>query len=123
MPRFVVLLHETPPGYDRPTHWDLMLERDGALRTWALKREPCDEKWIDAEALPDHRLAYLDYQGPVSQDRGAVTRWDEGVYTVLAEDAARLEVMLHGGRLQGRAVLEQAAGGEEHYRWRFSLSP
>ena len=37
---------------------------------------------MDAEVLPDHRLAYLDYEGPISGDRGSVTRWDRGTYDV-----------------------------------------
>ena len=35
MPRYVILQHDTPPGYPRPLHWDLMLEQGRTLRTWA----------------------------------------------------------------------------------------
>ena len=38
MPRFVVLRHETPPGYPRPPHYDLMLEQEGGLWTWRWSR-------------------------------------------------------------------------------------
>ena len=70
MPRFVVLEHVRPE--DR--HWDLMLESGDALATWALKHSPDSAQPIAAEQLPDHRLAYLDYEGPISGGRGAVTR-------------------------------------------------
>ena len=57
-----------------------MLEQDGVLRTWALAEEPAAQAEIAAEALGDHRLDYLEYEGPVSGDRGSVSRWDEGEY-------------------------------------------
>jgi hypothetical protein len=109
MPRFVILLHELPAGADRRTHWDLMLEADGVLRTWALAEEPALGRSIAAEPLADHRLAYLTYEGEVSGNRGRVTRWDSGEYEVLAEAADRLEIRLAGGRLAGVAVLSQQA--------------
>ena len=99
--RFVVLFHETPAGASRPSHWDLMLEQGGALRTWALEQEPRSEVSIVAAALPDHRLAYLDYEGPISGDRGCVTRWDQGAYRIVAESAHELKVELAGARFQG----------------------
>ena len=78
MPRFVVLLHETPSGYPRGAHLDLMLEHAGALRTWALEKPPLPGEIVVAERLPDHRLEYLDYEGAVSHDRGVVSRVDSG---------------------------------------------
>jgi len=82
-----------------------MLEKEASLRTWRLDREVDVGGIIDATPLADHRLAYLDYEGPVSGDRGNVVRWDHGGYQVLAESPRRLEVILQGNRLQGRAVL------------------
>jgi hypothetical protein len=71
--RFVILTHDHPF-----VHWDLMLEANGVLRTWRLLAEPQPECIIAAEPLPDHRLHYLDYEGPVSGGRGTVSRWDHG---------------------------------------------
>ena len=80
MPRFVILQHDW-----RGPHSDLMLEDPavGRLRTWAV-RPPID---LEAESterlvarLPDHRLAYLDYQGPISGGRGTVLRLARGIY-------------------------------------------
>lgn len=59
-----------------------MLEDDrGTLQTWALTEAPCLDRQIYADALPPHRTEYLDYEGPISGDRGEVTRWIEGTYT------------------------------------------
>src|SRR5947207_2640870 len=107
MPRFVILLHETPAGYDRGTHFDLMLERDGALRTWAMEKMPAASDTIAAERLPDHRLAYLDYEGEVKGERGHVSRVDAGTYDAVEETATAIVVRLHGERLRGILTLTQ----------------
>ncbi len=120
MPRFVVLLHETPPGYPRGAHLDLMLEQDGALRTWALDKPPLPGEIVSAELLPDHRLEYLDYEGAVSRERGVVSRVDFGRYEVLQETATALAVRLEGQKVQGTLTLVTI--DEAGQRWRVSLS-
>lgn len=98
MPRFVILRHEMPADAKRATHWDLLLERGETLESWALSREPAQSGLpmeVAAEKLADHRLAYLTYEGPISGDRGSVSRWDEGDFRELGPQ--RLE--LHGAKL------------------------
>ena len=107
MPRFVILFHETPSGYERPSHWDLMLEWTTFLRTWALYEQPEPGRSQDAEALDDHRLAYLTFEGAVSGGRGTVVRWDEGTYKLLEENASRIRVELAGCRIRTRVEIEQ----------------
>jgi hypothetical protein len=118
MPRYVVLHHQFPAGHARIAHWDLMLEHDGVLRTWALPGEPRAGTTLWAEALADHRLAYLDYEGPVSADRGWVQRWDQGTYALHASTDERLEATLTGERLVGSLRLER--GSEAHF-WSVSF--
>jgi hypothetical protein len=104
MPRFVLLYHECPPSFGKPSHWDLMLERDGVLLTWSLAALPAAwgggrdaaEEQIVATRLADHRIAYLDYEGPISGDRGGVTRVDGGEYEVLEETEQAIRVRLQG---------------------------
>jgi hypothetical protein len=119
--RFVILLHETPPGYARATHWDLMFEQGAALRTWALADEPRASATIDAEQLPDHRFDYLDYEGPVSGDRGHVTQWDRGAFELESDTAEEFTAILSGQRLRGRVRLAPLAGDDQ--RWGFSFEP
>ena len=102
MSRFVVLIHDHPA-----LHWDLMLEKEAVLRTWRLERAPDEAGSIAAEPLADHRPVYLDYEGPVSGNRGTVRRYDGGDYKLIAETTARLEVMLAGAVLRGKAVIER----------------
>lgn len=106
MPRFVLLHHQLPPG-ERASHWDLMLERGAALRTWALAESPLTTPEVEATPLPDHRLAYLDYQGPVSGNRGVVSRADVGTYQLVEEREGLLRFALAGERLRGEATLRR----------------
>jgi hypothetical protein len=75
MPRFVLLEHDHP----RP-HWDLMLEAGSVLWTWRLPQVPSPPCTLPVERLPDHRLLYLDYEGPVSGARGTVRRVLSGTF-------------------------------------------
>jgi hypothetical protein len=103
MPRFVVLTH------DHPTlHWDLMLEQGDSLRTWRLAQSPDADGSVAAESLPDHRLAYLTYEGPVSGGRGTVEQWDRGTYELLASTGDGLVIRLAGQRLAGAATLRRS---------------
>jgi hypothetical protein len=116
VPRFVILRHDSPRG----EHFDFMLEAGDVLKTWALPRPPEIGGEMQCEALADHRRAYLDYEGPVSGQRGAVTRWDYGTYTIERHSDAEWIVDIIGDRLTGKATLWCAP--DDTSRWRFSLS-
>jgi hypothetical protein len=119
-PRFVVLRHEPGERPQRPLHWDFMIEVDAVLRTWALAGEPAVDLLIAAEALADHRLAYLEFQGPISAGRGSVTQWDRGTYRMLSESADHLTVELAGHRLCGVANLTRQLTVSDQWTFRFS---
>jgi DNA polymerase Ligase (LigD) len=121
MPRFVVLLHETPAGQSRATHFDLMLEHGAVLRTWAIEKLPADCETIRAEKLPHHRLAYLDYEGEISGDRGRVSRADAGQYEIVHETDAEIVARLSGKKLHGTLTLVR--DDRDAHRWRVSFSP
>jgi hypothetical protein len=119
MPRFVVLRHELPPDSQRPSHYDLMLEAGGVLRTWACEQFPRLGQTTHAQRLPDHRLAYLDYEGPVS-GRGEVARVLTGDYESITESAEELLVRLTAENR--RAILSIRPVPGEPQRVRVSLS-
>ncbi|MEM8946636.1 MAG: hypothetical protein AAGD11_15795 [Planctomycetota bacterium] len=106
MPRFVLLRHECPPSFGKPSHWDFMLEWGNRLRTWELRELPQgwaralgvdgDASTVAARALPDHRAIYLDYEGPLTGDRGSVRRSDAGTYEILVESGSTLKIALEG---------------------------
>ncbi|MCS6863814.1 MAG: DNA polymerase ligase N-terminal domain-containing protein [Gemmataceae bacterium] len=113
MVRFVVLQHDWPT-----LHWDLLVQAGAVLRAWRLYDQPAAGSVIGAEPNTDHRLMYLDYEGPVSGQRGTVSRWDQGECVWLQDTAERVEIELKGKKLLGRAVLWPSSDG----RWRFQLT-
>lgn len=115
--RFVILTHDHPQ-----LHWDLMLEEAQSLRTWRLLSKPDSQHPVSAEALPAHRKHYLTYEGPVSGDRGTVTRWDSGTYRLLEEDETHLKVRLAGRRLQAILVIRRLDDDERGWEVQFESS-
>jgi hypothetical protein len=119
MPRYVILEHTGTQTYKPGRHWDLMLEAEGRLRTWELLERPSNDESVQAHSLPDHRLEYLDYEGPVSRNRGTVRRWDAGEYQVVSETESELTVQIKGQQLQGRLILCSDGSG----LWQVSFEP
>ena len=100
--RFVVLEHRWGG-----VHWDLMLEDGPVLRTWALDRPPRPAARGSAGQLAEHRLAYLDYEGPVSGDRGTVRRIDRGTFEPIVWETDRVVVRLYGAQVIGELELRR----------------
>lgn len=86
-----------------------MLEHEGALLTWQLLREPfCPiDPPIAARHIGNHRLAYLDYEGPISRNRGEVRRVDKGTLAFESREDDRIIFTLDSVRMRGRFVLER----------------
>jgi bifunctional non-homologous end joining protein LigD len=108
MPRFVIQKHR-----GRHLHYDLRLERDGVLVSWAIPKGP-SMKSTDkrlAVAVPDHDLAYADYEGVIPEGgygAGPVMLWDAGSYADLSPDGwekGHIEVEISGTKLVGRFAL------------------
>lgn len=104
---FVVQEHTVAPG---DVHWDLMVEGDaegGPLVTVQLAAPPTGA--VSGRRIADHRRLYLEYEGPVSNERGTVAIWDRGqVEDVEAEPrAARWRGRFLGRRLHGAWALEE----------------
>ena len=121
--RYVILRHEMPAAARgdaaRGLHWDLMLERGSALQTWAIDVEPAFHVLLRAEPLADHRSEYLDYQGPVSRNRGFVRQWDAGTFQLETDEPCRVVVQLHQGRMAGRLELETDLANDSYWTARF----
>jgi hypothetical protein len=107
--RFVILHHRLDHG----EHWDLMLEQGEVLLTWQLLRDPTDPAGypIPARRIGDHRKAYLDYEGPLTGDRGTVRRVDSGTVEFEENTPQYCRFMLGGNRLWGTFLLRQDAQG------------
>lgn len=120
MPQFVLLEHDHPE-----LHWDFMLESGPSLLTWRLDQIPAGRAEIAAIALPDHRRAYLDYEGPVSGNRGTVTRIDRGDFERLTSDSDEVRARLYGDRLRGtmRLLRDGSDGSPDEPLWRMIWQP
>ena len=104
-PRFVVQEHHASS-----LHWDLRLERDGALASWALPRglPPHPDRNHLAVRTEDHPLEYLDFHGEIpagAYGAGTMTIWDHGTYEMHKWREGEVMVTLHGERVQGRYVI------------------
>jgi hypothetical protein len=106
MPRFAILAHDHPAP-----HWDLFLEAGAVLRSWRLPVPFDPDRPVPAEPAADHRLLYLDYEGPVSGGRGSVRRIDTGAVTWEADEPNHVAVWLSGARFAGRLTLVQDDSG------------
>ncbi len=104
--RFVLLEHAW-----EGVHWDFMLEAGGGLRTWAIDAPIIPGVDLPARLLPDHRLDYLDYEGPISGDRGSVRRVALGTFRTIVWGADQIRVRLEGDQLVGEVLLYPSAGG------------
>jgi hypothetical protein len=97
--RFVILRHEVAESslQQRGDHFDVMLETGGVLATWAFPSLPRVGKTVVGDRLKDHRLEYLNLEGPISGDRGSVARKLAGSYRVRKrmEWGVRIELTLH----------------------------
>jgi bifunctional non-homologous end joining protein LigD len=108
--RFVIQEHHA-----RRIHWDLRLERDGVLASWALPRglppTPKDNRL--AVNTEDHPIEYLDFHGEIPAGEygaGTMTIWDSGTYVTEKYDPDKIEIELRGERVQGRYALFPTKG-------------
>ena len=124
---FVILLHSG----NGPAHCDFLLEGPAAAETWQFLDDPATlmpspaseagekrarpqapEKILEipAKKIQDHRLMYLDYEGPLSGGRGSVRQLDKGTYEMIARSANSLEFRLAGRVMKGTFLLQHAQG-------------
>jgi hypothetical protein len=94
-----------------------MLEAGIVLRTWRLVGFPAAGRVVAAETSFDHQPMYLDYEGPVSGERGTVRRAEQGTYETIAETDDELTLRLMGSRIAGISTLRRVSDG----RWQFVL--
>ena len=106
----------------RRLHYDVRLEMDGVLKSWAVPKGPslkAEEKRL-AVHVEDHPFEYADFEGVIpagNYGAGAVIVWDRGWYRLVKDGApaeqlasGRLEVELFGVKLRGRWTLARMSG-------------
>ncbi|WP_198663277.1 non-homologous end-joining DNA ligase [Jiangella endophytica] len=110
--RFVVQEHHA-----RRLHWDLRLEHEGVLASWALPRgfpRTPDENRL-AVRTDDHPLEFLTFDGEIPAGQyggGALTIWDSGTYEAEKFQDDKVVARLHGERVRGRFALFRTRGDD-----------
>ena len=101
-------------------HYDLRLEMDGVLKSWAVPKSPPLKKNVKRLAIQteDHALDYATVKGVISTGKhGAETVeiWDTGTY--LLEGRGRDIIVFHlkGKRLKGRYCLVRLKDQEKNW--------
>jgi bifunctional non-homologous end joining protein LigD len=119
---FVVQEHHTPRGRTgERVHWDLRLERDGVLKSWAVPKGPPTRMGPNRLAVPteDHPLEYASFSGTIAAGEyggGTVSIWDAGRYQTEKWDERHIIVSFDGRRLAGRYVLFPLSDGTWNLR-------
>jgi DNA ligase D-like protein (predicted 3'-phosphoesterase) len=113
--RFVVHEHHA-----RRLHWDLRLEHEGALASWAVPNGIPEDPKHNRKAVhvEDHPPSYIDFQGTIPQGNcgaGEVTVWDQGTYTCEKWEPGKIVVAFQGEQLNGRYALFRAGRSEKDW--------
>jgi len=104
-PIFVVQEHQA-----RNLHWDLRLEMDGVLKSWAIPKEPPTEPNVKRLAIQveDHDLEYAKFKGEIPEGEygaGKVKIWDKGTYEIIDRKDWKIVLKFSGKKLKGEYVL------------------
>lgn len=110
---FVIQEHQDAAG----THWDLMLQSpsdetkdDRILVTWKFSVPPRPKSLahpLPARALANHRRHYLDYEGPISNNRGRCRIVDRGIFELITRRSDLWVVRFSGQVLVGKFTLSK----------------
>ncbi|MDX1680220.1 MAG: DNA polymerase ligase N-terminal domain-containing protein [Akkermansiaceae bacterium] len=129
--QFVIQKHDASQ-----LHYDLRLEVDGVLKSWAIPKGPStdpSEKRLAIE-VDDHDMEAKDFEGRIHEDEyggGTMLIWDRGDYDNLMADKkdgmgmkkahkeGHIEVYLHGEKLMGGYVLTRFREDEDKPQWLF----
>ncbi len=117
----IFVIHEHHASH---LHWDLRLEMNGVLKSWAVPKIPPRTKGEKRLAIQveDHPLAYAKFKGIIPEGNygaGRVEIWDKGKYELKFKDSKKIEIILHGKKLKGNYVLIKTNYGGKKNGWLF----
>ena len=101
-------------------HFDVRLEVDGVMRSWAVPKGPSMDPTVKrfAVEVEDHSIEHNEFEGPAG--KGGVIIWDRGVYEQggrvpwpEALERGHAVFVLHGEKLRGGFALQRTRGGDK----------
>lgn len=120
---FVVLRHSDQGG----DHFDLMIDQGSHLATWKFQQAPeTVDTVLVCRRIFDHRRFFLDYEGPLSGDKGSVSQHDRGHCRILGCADDEWNVSFLGKHLVGRFDLVKEADTDSEgpdQSWSFRARP
>jgi len=118
-PIYVIQLHHASR-----LHYDLRLEREGVLKSWAVPKGPPErpgERRLAVE-VEDHPLEYAEFEGVIPEGQygaGKVEIWDHGWFVPTRWEEDEIVLEIHGERLQGRYCLIRFQPEKDPKNWLF----
>ncbi len=123
--RFIVQKHDATR-----LHWDLRIEADGVMKSWAVTKGPSPDPEIKRLAVrtEDHPLSYNAFEGTIPKGEyggGTVMLWDRGTWAPVEGkswkdiDKGHLHFTLQGERMNGEWILIRLKprAGEKRENW------
>jgi bifunctional non-homologous end joining protein LigD len=111
-------------------HYDLRLELNGVLKSWAIPKGPSADPSQKKLAVPteDHPIDYANFEGIIPEGEygaGTVIVWDKGLYRNLKDDISleeayekgKLEIFIEGKKLKGAYVLLRTGKKQDKGQW------
>ena len=91
-------------------HWDLRLEINGVLKSWAVPKSPPLAKGTKRLAIQveDHPIEYANFEGIIPEGNygaGKVEIWDKGTYELIKQTSKEIEIKINGKKLKGNYIL------------------
>ena len=106
-------------------HFDLRLEEDDVLKSWAIPKLPPQEEGVKRLAIQteDHPLGYEDFEGTIPEGQygaGKVETWDRGEYIPLEKTSSKRIMEIKGKKLHGRyCFIKLKTKEQEDKNWLF----
>ena len=102
-------------------HWDLRLEMDNVLKSWAVPKKPALKKGTKrlAVQVDDHALEYAAFEGEIPKGMygaGKVIIWDKGSYELVEREKDKIVADFKGKKLRGKyALIRFRKAGEKNW--------
>ena len=105
--KLIYMVHEHHATH---LHWDLRLEMNGVLKSWAVPKTPTAKEGIKRLAIQveDHPISYATFKGIIPEGNygaGEVKIWDTGSYELIEKTPTKIIINIHGKKLKGKYAL------------------